>query len=76
MEARDVEGVIRDFDDQWKQEYEDTASLSSDSEDIEHQNKDKDKADIQTQSSAEEPLLGEKKRPSQQGSPGTQQKKK
>ena len=63
MEARDIEGVIRDFDDKWKQEYEDTAPLSSDSEDTEHQNKGKDKADIQMQSSTEEPLTGEKKRP-------------
>ena len=65
MISRDVEGVIRDFDDQWKQEYEDAAPLSSNSAETEHQDKDKDNVDTQTQSSTEEPLPGEKKRPSQ-----------
>ena len=30
MTAKDVEDVVKDFDDQWWQEYEDTTSLSSD----------------------------------------------
>ena len=66
MTARDVEGVTRDFDDQWKKEYEDTAPLSSDTAQTEPQDKGKDKPDTQTQSTAEATLPGEKRKNSQQ----------
>ena len=72
MTARDVEGVIREFDDQSKKKYEDTAPLSSNSAETEHQDKDKDTTDTQTQSSTEVPLQRKKRKPAQQVPPKAQ----
>ena len=59
MTAQDIEGIIKDFDAQWKQEYEDTTPLQSDTAQTDPVDKGKDRVDTQTQdvedTSEEEP---------------------
>ena len=59
MVAKDVEGVINDFDDEWKQAFEDTTPLQSDTAQTNPSDKGKDKVETQTQDKAQVPLPGE-----------------
>ena len=48
MTAKDVEGVVKDFDDEWKQAFEDTTPLPSDIAQTDPSDKSKDKVGTQT----------------------------
>ena len=60
MTVQDIKGIIKDFDDQWKQEYEDTTPLQSNTAQTDPVDKGKDRVETQTQdiedTSEEEPM--------------------
>ena len=66
MTTQDVEGVTKYFDDQWRQEYEDTTPLPSDTAQTDPLDKGKDQMGTQMQGTSEVPLLGEKRKNPQQ----------
>ena len=66
MTVKDVEDVIKDFDDDWKQALEDTTPLPSGTAQTDPSDKGKDKVGTQTQDTAQVPLPGEQKKDSQQ----------
>ena len=75
MTARDVEDVVKDFDDEWKQAFEDTTPLPSETAQTDPSDKGKDKVETQTQDTAQVPLPGEQKKDSQQVPPEAQMTK-
>ena len=62
MTAQDVENVIRGFDNQWQQEYEDTTPLPTGSAETDPMEKGKDKMDTQAAGTEEAPLPGVKRK--------------
>ena len=66
MTSKDVEGVIKDFDYEWKQAFEDTTPLPSETAQTDPSDKNKDKVETQTQDTSQVPLPGEQKKDSQQ----------
>ena len=62
MTAQDVEDVIKDFDDEWRQALEDITALPSGTAQTDPSDKGKDKVETQTQDTAQVPLLGEKRK--------------
>ena len=47
MTSKDVEGVVKDFDDEWKQAFEDTTPLQSDTAQTDPSGKDKVETQMQ-----------------------------
>ena len=89
MTVKDVEDIVKDFDDEWKKAFEDTTPLPSDTAQRDPSDKGKDKVETQTQETAEVPPPGQKRKYLQQvppeaqmtkdgeeGTPGAQKKKK
>ena len=64
MIAQDIEGIIKDFDDQWKQEFEYTTPLQLDTAQTNPFDKNKDKVETKTQD-AEDLLEEEPKKKKQ-----------
>ena len=62
MTVKDVKGVIKDFDDNWKQALEDTTPLPSGTAQTHPSDKGKDKVETQTQDTTQVPLPGEKRK--------------
>ena len=62
MTVQDVENVIRGFDDQWREEYEDTTPILAETAQTGPPEKGKDKLDTEAHQTTEVPLHGQKKR--------------
>ena len=62
MTAQDIENVIKGFDDQWRQEYEDTMPLPMETAQTDPPEKGKEKLDTQAQGTTEVPPPREKRK--------------
>ena len=71
MTAKDIEGIIKDFNDDWKQALEDTTPLPSGTAQTDPSDKGKDKVETQMQDAAQVPLPGQKRKDGEQGTPET-----
>ena len=58
MTVQDVENVIRGFDDQWREEYEDTTPIPAETAQTGPPEKGKDKLDTEAHQTTEVPLQG------------------
>ena len=62
MTMQDVENVIKGFDDQWRNEYEDTTPLPMETDQTGPPETGKDPLDTEAHQTTEVPLQGQKKR--------------
>ena len=72
MTMKDVDVVIKYFDDDWKQALEDTTPLPSSTAQTDPSDKGKDKMETEMQDAAQVPLPGQKRKDGEQGTPETQ----
>ena len=71
MTIQDVENVIKGFDDQWRQEYEDTTPLPMETDQTDSPKRGKEKLDTQAQGTTEVPPPRDKRKDLPEGSAET-----